>query len=198
MRHSLRADALRNRARLLAAARACFTRAGAQAQMDEIAAAAGVGVGTLYRHFPAKDDLLAALIAERLEQLLAVANARSELPAWEQLVAFLTHFVKTQAADRAWAYAMSCEVVSRRPETRDLHGCFVVALGGLMEAAVAAGDLREDVGVDDVLRLVTNSALTDAGDAWRCYLRVVLDGLRTRLVDAPAQAATTSAANGTT
>ncbi len=94
----LRADAARNRRALLKAARACFARKGIGAQMDEVADLAGVGVGTLYRHFPRKSDLVAALLAERLQRLVDLAEGAPTDSAFCRLANVITELLRCRPA----------------------------------------------------------------------------------------------------
>ena len=108
----LRADARRNREAVIAAAKKLFADQGLDAQMPDVAKAAKVGVGTVYRHFPTKDDLIAALAGERFERLAekAVESLEAEDP-WEGLCDFIRFSAQIQADDRGL-----CEVMGSRPE----------------------------------------------------------------------------------
>src|SRR5947208_1167450 len=118
----LRADARRNRAAVIKAAKKLFADQGLDAQMPDVAKAAKVGVGTVYRHFPTKDDLIAALAAERFERLAVKAREGLEREdAWEGFCEFIRFAAQIQADDRGL-----CEVMGSRPEIMD-------------PAAVAAG-----------------------------------------------------------
>ncbi|HTW85014.1 MAG TPA: TetR/AcrR family transcriptional regulator [Candidatus Sulfotelmatobacter sp.] len=176
----LRADAARNRHALLAAACACFARGGRATQMDEVASAAGVGIGTLYRHFPTKLDLVGAILAEQLGCFAARARQADGGSAWDRLTALLREMLRSQSENRSLSEISTCEVAKTRPELgerrRELHD----ALDALMRAAVDEGALRGDVGVDDVLCFVFNAHLTERDDAWCRYAEVVIDGLRAR------------------
>jgi AcrR family transcriptional regulator len=141
------------RARLLDASRAVFARDGIDAPIPAIAAAAGVGVGSIYRQFPAKLDLLGALVVERMVEVEGVATAALDGPAgaWTALVELIWHFASRQAEDDVVAEAMSCVLVephveAARARTND-------ALARLMDAARAEGRLRDDATVTD-LRIV--------------------------------------------
>ena len=109
----MRADAVRNRARVLEAARDCMARKGLDVQMDEIARKAGVGVGTVYRHFPNKDELIEALASDRFVRLAELADESLEEPdPWEAFVVFMRASAMIQVDDKALS-----EVLVSRPET---------------------------------------------------------------------------------
>ena len=181
---TLRADARRNRERVLDAARECFAQAGLDAQMDDIAATAGVGVGTVYRHFPTKQALAEAIATDHFDRLAASALAGLEEPdAWEGFASFLRNSAQAQAGDRALAEVMAaepevmCDAANRRA---DLHE----ALAELVLRAQKAGSLRPDLVPADVPMLICGiGRATLAGSAGptmstRRYLEIMLDGLR--------------------
>lgn len=179
----LRADARRNRELVLSAGRDCFARCGLEAQMDDVARGAGVGVGTVYRHFPTKEALVEALAAERFRQLAQEAHTALDEPdAWEAFRGFLCRAAEIQASDRALSQAMAeipgvMEEAARRRS--DLHE----AVAELIDRAQAAGELRADVTLDDVPMIMCGigRAQTMSGGTpldWRRYLAFLLDGLR--------------------
>jgi AcrR family transcriptional regulator len=183
-----RADARRNRRRVLDAARGRFAEDGLDAQMDEIAEAAGVGVGTVYRHFPTKEHLIEALVEARFERIResgAQALVEAEDDPWAAFSGFMRFSVELQANDRALS-----QVMASRPEAMRAHaeGSGVFALSGeLLSRAQESGDLREDAVVEDVpmiicgLGHVTQAARTGEtapGMSWERFLAIVLDGLR--------------------
>lgn len=192
-----RADARRNRQRVLEAARDCFAAAGLDAQMDEIAMTAGVGVGTVYRHFPTKQALAEAIAEDHFDRLAASAREGLEDPdPWEGFSSFLRRSAQVQAGDRALAEVMAaepevmCDAASRRA---DLHE----ALAALVGRAQKAGRLRPDLVPADVPMLICGvGRATLAGSSGptmstRRYLEIVLDGLRApgsgELPDKPGQ-----------
>ena len=177
---NLRADAARNRQALLCAARATFARRGEAAGMEEIAAAAGVGVGTLYRHFPTKADLTHALFAERLAEFVELADPTTEGTAWERLTSILTAMIQAQSHDLALADAPTCEVAATRPELTTLRRELHDRLEKLASRAVAAGDLRTDVGPDEMIAFCFNRHLVGNPSGWQRYATIVIDGLRAR------------------
>src|SRR3954470_725152 len=122
-----RRDSRRNRKRVLEAARRCMARKGLDAQMEEIARAAGVGVGTVYRHFPTKDDLVEALAMARFERLAELARQalQTEDP-WRAFEDFMRASARIQSDDRALS-----EVLTSRPETMS-HAAESVDILGLV------------------------------------------------------------------
>jgi AcrR family transcriptional regulator len=180
----LRADARRNRERVLEAARDYFAQHGLDAQMDDIARAAKVGVGTVYRHFPTKQALAEAIAADHFDRLAASAReALEQRDPWAAFSSFLRNSAQVQAGDRALAEVMGaepevmCDAANRRP---DLHEAFAE----LVKRAQAAGQLREDLVPADVPMLICGiGRATLAGSAGptmstRRYLEIMLDGLR--------------------
>ena len=139
----MRADARRNREKVLKAARVCLARDGLDAQMEEIARRAKVGVGTVYRHFPTKDDLVVALAGERFDRLAELARAALEVDdAWEGFCGFLRGGAEIQITDRALSEVMldRGHVMREHAERVDILGL----VDALMNRAKAAGALRQD------------------------------------------------------
>jgi len=179
----LRADARRNHAAVIAAAKELFADQGLDAQMPDVAKAAKVGVGTVYRHFPNKDDLIAALVAERFERLAEKARegVEAEDP-WEGLCAFIRFSAQIQADDRGL-----CEVMGSRPEVMDA-AARAAGLPELCERLVkraqGAGELRRDLVWEDIpmiacgLGRITQATVGPATGRWPRLLEIILDGLR--------------------
>ena len=183
----LRADARRNREKLLAAAGAAFCECGFDAQVDDIARRAGVGVGTVYRHFPTKDALVDALAEAHfghLADLLEAAVAREGDP-WEIFVDTIWTAAAPAIADLA-----SCEIIAGHPRVVDVAALSRQRLDDaaqtLITRAKAAGGMRSDATVDDVRTIMCGfghiAAAQRAGAAlsWERYLTIALDGLRAR------------------
>jgi AcrR family transcriptional regulator len=182
----MRADARRNRDAIVAAAYELFAEKGIDAQMDDIARRAAVGVGTLYRHFPAKEDLLDAVIARRFERLAeraahAVDQASAGEP-WEAFRGYIQWSAEMQAGDRALSEAMATR--SERMYAAAVGSGLVAQLEQLVGLAQAAGALRPDLVVEDIPALVCSVGAVAAGavrgPAWRWdrVIAIWLDGVR--------------------
>jgi AcrR family transcriptional regulator len=183
-RRSQRADARRNRERVLSAARARFAEHGLDAQIDDIAADAGVGVGTVYRHFPTKLDLLEALADERFEGLGTAAREALEVEdPWEAFAGFMTYAARVMAEDRALSEAMDqhanvCGAAAERVGLRDL-------VDQLVTRAQRAGVLRHDLTAWDVPSLVCGIGRAVRARegmpvmSWERFLEIILAGVRT-------------------
>ena len=179
----LRADARRNHEAVIAAAKALFAEQGLDAQMPDVAKAAKVGVGTVYRHFPTKDDLIAALVAERFERLARKAAENLEADdAWEAICDFVRFAAQIQADDRGL-----CEVMGSRPEvmTSAARAAGLPELSDrLVRRAQRSGQLRRDVTWEDIPMIACalgQATRTDVGPAcgrWPRLVEIILDGLR--------------------
>lgn len=179
----LRSDAQRNRLRILSAAREVFARRGLDASLDEIADAAGVGVGTVYRRFPDKDALIDALFEERIGEITAAARRASESSdPWEALVWFLREACALQARDRGLKQALFTRGRERVEQARET---ILPLVTELVARAKESGALRPDLDPVDlaVLQLMV-SAIADttrqiAPQHWERMLQIIIDGLRT-------------------
>jgi AcrR family transcriptional regulator len=174
-----RSDARRNRKRVINAARDCMARDGLDAQMEEIARRAKVGVGTVYRHFKTKDDLVEALAAERFERLRDLAHeALAKDDPWEAFEGFMRASARIQTDDRALS-----EVLTSRPGTmgRAAEAVDILGLvGEILGRAQSAGVVREDARAHDVPMIMCALAGTfrnPHADPDR-YIGITLDGLR--------------------
>jgi AcrR family transcriptional regulator len=177
----LRADARRNRELVLTAAREVFAADGLDAQVDDVAARAGVGVGTVYRHFPTKEALLDAVALGGYQEICQLARESLELDdSWEAFSQFMWRGARLHRDDRA-----QCELHSTRPEVMrrvagDKHELRAL-VGDLIARGHRDGVLRADLSAADMPMIW--SALGAAqrhspGSEWERYLEVVLDGLR--------------------
>ena len=176
----LRADARRNRERILKAARAVFADNGIDAQIDDVAKRAKVGVGTVYRHFPTKEALVEALVRERFETIAGYAREALEREdAWEGFCELIWRSAEGNAADRAF-----CEIVAFTDQTEVVESTGLRAsTTELIERAKAEGKMRADANVTDVEIMMCGAgsvmrAMVTVPDVWRRYLTLMLDGLR--------------------
>jgi AcrR family transcriptional regulator len=180
---TLRADARRNRQAVIAAARELFGDQGLEAQMPDVAKAANVGVGTVYRHFPTKDHLIAALVADRFERLGAKAREALEMPdAWEGIAEFVRFAARLQAEDRGL-----CEVMGSRPDLSDTaasHAELPELCDQLVRRAQESGQLRPEIEWQDIpmiacgLGSVTHAPPPPSIGRWPRLVEIILDGLR--------------------
>jgi AcrR family transcriptional regulator len=154
-----RADAVRNRARVLQAAEEVFTANGESASTEEIARAAGVGIGTVFRHFPTKEDLLQAVVVGRMRDLAdaAAGLAGSADPA-TALAIFLRQAVERGETKRALADLLSAAGRDVRDATADARRDLRAALAVLLRNAQQAGAVRRDLRVDDVMALLAGAS----------------------------------------
>ena len=177
---SLRADARRNREAVLDAASELFARHGDNVQMDEIAARAGLGVGTLYRHFADKQALRAAIIARRFETVTELARAAEQLDdPWTAFETLLSGYLESAQPDAAFRFAiLSPEEPTWADITAEKHA-FSEIVDRVVLRAVDAGLLRPDFRPDDFI-LITRGAIANmsGSGAWRRHLDLQLDGIR--------------------
>lgn len=180
----LRADAERNRQRILAAARELFAARGLSVTLDDVAEAAGLGVGTVYRRFASREELIEALFGEKLEEVVGLAGTALEIDdPWEALSFFLTEMAHRQARDRGLKEVLLGSAAGRDHVTRIREQ--LRPLGEeLIRRAVAAGMLRDDIVASDLpmLQLMIGT-IADVGadidpDLWRRFMALLLDGMR--------------------
>jgi AcrR family transcriptional regulator len=174
-------------ARLLHAAGEVFAREGLDAPMPAIAAAAGAGVGSVYRQFPSKEDLLAALVVERLEDARSRATAAldSENGPWSGLLELLTTLAERQVGDDVLGEALA--TVSEHRAVQEAMGDTMLAMERLLAAACAEGRLRADAtGLDVRLILSATRAAGPLGpEAWRRMLELSIDALAVGATERP-------------
>ncbi len=175
---ALRADARRNRARVLAAAEEAFAADGLAVPLDDIARLAGVGAGTVYRHFPSKEALFQAVVLERIEQFVeeARALATAEDPG-EAFFDYLRRVIKQASLNRAICDALAeSSGLAFKSEAGD---DFREAFAALLTRAQAVGAVREDIDGEDLRGLIVGClAVERYSPGSRHYLQVVVDGLR--------------------
>src|SRR5215510_3128900 len=154
----MRADARRNYDKLVVAARALFAEEGTSAPLEDIAQRAGVGIGTLYRHFPTRQALLEAVYVDEVEAMARAADELSGLPPWDALSDWLHQYVGFAATKRALNEAL----VETAPHSNVLLACRTAltrAGTGLIERAQSAGVIRADTSFSDVVRMVAGIAM---------------------------------------
>jgi AcrR family transcriptional regulator len=195
----LRADARRNRARVLAAAEAVFAAKGTDASTEEVARAAGVGIGTVFRHFPTKEALLQAVFTDRLRRLTehAVGLAGAADPG-AAFFGFFTEMVAHSASKNAYADALTAAGIDVRDALGSGREELLAAMDRLLRNAQDAGAVRADVGVAELIALLIGAARSAETAATTGVvtpavseraLRILFDGLRGAA--APARPATT-------
>lgn len=169
----MRADAARNREKLLAAAAEEFALRGSSASLEAIAKRAGVGIGTLYRHFPTREALVAAAYAAEVDDLRAAADELlAQYPPDEALDRWLERWLEYTATKRGMAGVLTADM--REASV----GKIPAAIERLLSAGIAAGTLRADVEVEDVRGMIAAVWQVTDGDRARRMLRVLMDGLR--------------------
>jgi AcrR family transcriptional regulator len=180
----MRSDARRNRERVLAAAEAVFSEMGLRAQIEEVARRAGVGVGTVCRHFPTKQALVESVLEAMYESLLQDALRASEQPdAGEAFRTFVFALSEFQSRHRALAEHMAADI-QLPTATQSVRDALRDAIGDLVTRAQEAGAIRADIGPADVALLFSGAAHATAltGDLQpvlrRRYVALILDGLR--------------------
>lgn len=178
-----RADAVRNRERVLEAAKAVFSAGGPEASLEAVAKRAGVGIGTLYRHFPAREDLFEAVYRREVEQLSELAeqlkNAKDPVDALRRWLRSNVEFVATKkgmSAALALTFQSSSELAAFSMDR------LTKAIGSLLDRAVAAGQMRSDVSPEDLLRALVGMCYMHDQPGWQSsvlrMLDVFVDGLR--------------------
>ncbi len=181
----LRADARRNRERILESARAVFAEYGADAQIDDVARKAGVGVGTVYRHFPTKEALLVELLREKFR--LFSARARDALEQDGEPFAVIEDLVRrnaeTAANDAAVQHALAGAGEHIWMQAQAEQQELVALTEDLIASARRAGTIRQDVDANDIAMLMCGLCSTmgaKPGFDWRRHLELVIDVLRAR------------------
>ncbi|MEH0845776.1 helix-turn-helix domain-containing protein [Micromonospora sp. CPCC 205711] len=181
----LRADAARNRERLLDAAVRAFSRQGPEVTLDAVARDAGVGIGTLYRHFPTREALVEAAYRNELAKLCdAAVDLLDRLPPAEATRVWMDRFVDYLATKRGMADALRLVIAAGANPYAQSRDLLVAALTRLLSAGAAAGTLRADVDPGDVLAGLSGVSLAAGGPEQRDLagrlLDLLMDGLRHR------------------
>jgi AcrR family transcriptional regulator len=180
-----RADSLRNRERLLEAARAVFAAGGPDASLEAVARAAGFGIGTLYRHFPSRDALFLAVYRREVDELVALADRLGqEADTVEALRMWLRACVGMVATKRGMLAVLTPAAGSTEAAFADTRQRLWAAAGDVLRRAVEAGAVRDDVDADDVLRALLGFCYGGDMQGWQSaalrLLDIFVDGLRTR------------------
>jgi AcrR family transcriptional regulator len=180
----LRADARRNRDRVLEAARAAFAAEGSDASLDEIARLAGVGAGTVYRHFATKEALFEAVVFDRIGELIEEARALSGDPdPGRAFSSFVELLAREGARKRDLVETLSSDGIHLHLGEAPIVRALIDVLAELLDRAQRAGAVRSDIGVDDVMALLTGAAYSIChsradDDQTRRLLAIMYDGLR--------------------
>jgi len=171
-----RSDAQRNRERILGVAKGAFTRHGADASLDDIAKQAGVGAGTLYRHFPTRDALIEAVYRSEVEKLAAAAHGFAvAMSPVEALRAWLLLFVDYIAAKHIIAPALNSVAGGPSRLYEGSRSLVQGAIDDLVKSAKKSGDVRKDVNASDLLRAVIGVSYVGSGGDWQQSARRLVD-----------------------
>ncbi len=175
-----RADARRNYDKLVTAAREVFGEQETEATLEEISRRAGVGIGTLYRHFPARENLIEAAYVDGVEEICAAVDKHADEEPWEALTGWLLEVVRFAATKRILADEMFAVLDRNAPFFRSCGGAIYDAGDPLLKRAQEAGAVRADVDISDVTKMVSGIAglrTVDTEHAER-LVSIALDGLR--------------------
>ena len=180
-----RADAIRNRERVLEAAKAVFSAGGPDASLEAVARRAGVGIGTLYRHFPTREALFEAVYRREVQQLSELAESlKSEADPVDALRRWLRSNVEFVATKKGMSAALALAVQSSSELTAFSFDRLTKAVGALLDRAVAAGEIRSDISPEDLLRALVGMCYLHDQPGWQKsvvrLLDVFVDGLRVR------------------
>ncbi len=175
-----RADAQRNRDRVLEAAKEAFTRLGAAASLDDVAKQAGVGAGTLYRHFPTRDELLEAVYRSEVEKLASAEQKFAEtLPPLEALQAWMLLFIDYIATKKIIAPALNSLVGGHSKVFEASYTQIWDAIRALVKRAIKSGDIRKDLDPIDLLRALIGVSNVASSPDWQQSARRLVDILIT-------------------
>jgi AcrR family transcriptional regulator len=171
-----RADAQRNRERILEVAKKAFTRSGAKASLDDIASEAGVGPGTLYRHFPTREELLQAVYRSEMEKLAAAERkfAQTMQPV-EALRAWLLLFVDAIEAKQIIAPALNTLIGDPKKVFAASYAQMQEAIHALVKRAIKSGDIRKDIEPMDLLRALVGVAYVPSHPEWQQSAKRLVD-----------------------
>jgi AcrR family transcriptional regulator len=171
-----RADAVRNRERVLAAAKIVFSAGGADASLEAVARRAGVGIGTLYRHFPAREDLFEAVYHREVQQLVELAEALQNAPSpVDALRRWLRSNVEFVATKKGMSAALALAVQGSSDLAAFTFDRLTKAVGTLLDRAVAAGEIRPDISPEDLLRALVGMCYMHDQPGWQKSVTRLLD-----------------------
>jgi AcrR family transcriptional regulator len=178
-----RADAVRNRDRVLEAARSVFSAGGSEASLEAVARTAGVGIGTLYRHFPTREALFEAVYRREVQQLADLAERlKKQARPVEALRQWMHSIVRFVATKKGMSAALALAIATDSDLVSDSAERLTRAVGLLLERAIAAGEIRSDVSAEDLLRAIVGMCHTRDQPGWQNnVLRladIFVDGLR--------------------
>jgi AcrR family transcriptional regulator len=179
----MRSDARRNREKLLRAAAELFATGGADVALETIARAAGVGIGTLYRHFPTRDELIEAVYLEEVDQLCNAADELlAEAPADEALARWMDRFVVYAVRKRGLSGALKSIAAANTQLVPNTRGRLLATIERFLEDGRRTGRIRADVDGEDVLRAMSAAWYLPESDRWAAdatrLLGLLIDGLR--------------------
>jgi AcrR family transcriptional regulator len=175
-----RADAERNRDRILEVAKDAFTKFGAEASLDEIAKQAGVGAGTLYRHFPSREALIEAVYRTEVEKLAAAErNFAETMPPIEALRAWMMLFVDYIAAKKIIAPVLNTLLGGASKVFESSHAQIWDAIRALVKRAIKSGHMRKDLDPIDLLRALIGVSNVATGPDWQQSAKRLVDILIT-------------------
>src|SRR6202142_2866880 len=175
-RRKPRVDAQRNRDRILEVAKVAFTRSGANASLDDIAKQAGVGPGTLYRHFPTREELLQSVYRSELEKLASAGEKFSQtMPSIEALRAWLLLFVDAIAAKQLIAPALNTLLGDPKKVFEASYAKMHQAIRALVKRPVESGDIRSDLEPFDLLRALIGVAQVASSPDWQQSAKRLVD-----------------------
>ena len=164
-----RADAQRNRERVLEAAKTVFSAGGSDASLEAVAREAGVGIGTLYRHFPTREALYEAVYRREVEQLGELAEqSKSDASPVDALRRWLRANVEFVATKKGMAAALALAAGPPSELTAFSYERLTKAIAALLDRAVEAGDIRADIGAEDLLRTLVGMCLLHDQPGWSC------------------------------
>jgi AcrR family transcriptional regulator len=180
-----RADALRNRERVLEAAKAVFSAGGAEASLEAVAREAGVGIGTLYRHFPTREALFEAVYRREVEQLADLAEQlKQQAKPIDALRQWMRSMVKFVATKKGMSAALTLGFDKDSKLVLSSTDRLAQTVGGLLDRAIAADEIRDDVSPEDLLRALVGVCYMHDQPGWQTsvlrLVDVLIDGLRKR------------------